>query len=394
MPFLYFGIWQKGLLFADRSTKNPTGGTHVLWRDSRLMVTFMAFHCSSVSMLRRRFRSVFRCVLVSGASIACAPSAANPVARLEATPETVTWGYYSADARPVLHVDSGDTVEIATLISTLPQRLLKAGLPGDEIQSNLRNVAKSVSDRGPGGHILTGPIFINDAEPGDVLEIQILSIRPEISYGYNACNGVIPENCRDPKRRIFRIDREEKTIDFSPQIVIPFEPFFGSMGVAPPAAAGRWNSNPPWIHAGNIDNKELVAGTRLFIPVHVPGALFSVGDGHAAQGDGEISQMAIETSLRGEFRFIVRKDMHLRWPRAETPSHLIAMGMDEDLMRAAEIAIEETVVLLMETAELDRGSAYVLAGLAADLRITQLVDGYLGVHAMIPKSMFRDSSND
>ena len=160
------------------------------------------------------------------------------------------------------------------------------------------------------------------------------------------------------------------------------------MGVAPPPEAGRWSSVPPWVHAGNIDNKELVAGTTLYIPVWVPGALFEVGDGHAAQGDGEVDQTAIETSLRGRLRLTVRRDMSLEWPLAETPTHWITMGSDEDLAEATRIAINQTIVFLGDRFDLPRGEAYRLISLAVDLRITQLVDQKVGVHAMIPKAIF------
>jgi acetamidase/formamidase len=161
------------------------------------------------------------------------------------------------------------------------------------------------------------------------------------------------------------------------------------MGVAPPPAAGRVNSSPPGIHAGNLDNKELVAGTTLWIPVHVPGALFEIGDGHAAQGDGEVDQTAIETSLRGRVRLTVRKGMTLRWPRAETAAHYISMGTDVDLTAATRIAIQEMVDFLAATKKLDRHSAYQLTSLAGDVAITQLVDGTMGVHVKMPKSIFK-----
>jgi acetamidase/formamidase len=160
------------------------------------------------------------------------------------------------------------------------------------------------------------------------------------------------------------------------------------MGIAPPAAAGRVNSAPPGIHAGNLDNKELVAGTTLFIPVHAPGALFEVGDGHAGMGNGEVDITAMETSLTGVFQFIVRKDMHLKWPRAETPTHWITMGLDPDLTQAARICAIETVDFLVETKKLSREDAYALTSIGVDLEITQLVDGTKGVHGMIPKSIF------
>ena len=176
---------------------------------------------------------------------------------------------------------------------------------------------------------------------------------------------------------------------FKPGIEIPLKPFFGSMGVAPPPAAGRVSSNPPGIHAGNLDNKELVAGTTLWIPVHVPGALFEIGDGHAAQGDGEVDQTAIETSLRGRVQLTVRKGMTLKWPRAETPTHFISMGTDVDLTAATKIAIQEMIDFLVEVKHLDKHTAYQLTSLAGDVAITQLVDGTMGVHVKMPKAIFK-----
>src|SRR5207237_530108 len=161
-------------------------------------------------------------------------------------------------------------------------------------------------------------------------EVRILSIAFNIDYGYNGCAGFVPENCdrATPSTRIIRIDREAMTATFAPGIVIPLRPFFGSLGVAPAPELGRVSSNPPGRHAGNLDNRELVAGSTLLIPVFVPGALFEIGDGHAAQGDGEVDQTAIETSLRGRLQLLVRKDLHLKWPRAETASDYICMATD------------------------------------------------------------------
>ncbi|MFQ5744396.1 MAG: acetamidase/formamidase family protein [Acidobacteriota bacterium] len=310
------------------------------------------------------------------------------VHKLEATPKTVVWGYYSADAQPVLRIASGDVVEVVTMITSGPRGLERAGVAPDEVQPALREIYERVTDKGPGGHILTGPIYVEGAEPGDVLEVRILSIDLEIPYGYNGCHGFLPDNCAGVGRKIIRLDRQRLVGHFGDGIEIPLRPFFGSMGVAPPLEAGRISSNPPWIHAGNLDNKELVAGTSLFIPVHVAGALFEVGDGHAAQGDGEVDQTAIETSLRGRLQLFVRKGIHLDWPRAETPSHFITMGMDENLTKATEIAVQEMVDFLTEAMDLAPGEAYQLASVAADLRITQLVDGNVGVHMLIPKAIF------
>jgi acetamidase/formamidase len=175
---------------------------------------------------------------------------------------------------------------------------------------------------------------------------------------------------------------------FANGIEIPIRPFFGSMGVAPPEVTGRISSGPPWIHAGNLDDKDLVAGTTLFIPVHARGALFEVGDGHAGQGDGEVDLSALETSLIGTFQFIVRKDMHLLWPRAETPTRYITMGLNADLTEATKMAVREMIDFLVQEKHLSRDDAYMLASVAADLEITEVVDGNNGVHMAIPKSIF------
>jgi len=188
--------------------------------------------------------------------------------------------------------------------------------------------------------------------------------------------------------KIIPLDEKRMVAKFAPGIEIPLHPFFGSMGDAPPESAGHWNSGPPWIMAGNLDNKDLVAGTTLYIPVHAPGALFEVGDGHAGQGDGEVDITALETSLIGTFQFIVRKDMHLKWPRAETPTHYITMGLNDDLNASATLAVREMIDFLVSEKHLSRDDAYMLSSVAADLHITELVDGNKGVHMMIPKSIF------
>ncbi len=307
---------------------------------------------------------------------------------LPATPSTVAWGYYWSEAEPVLRVESGDVVRVVTMITNSPERLERAGVPADQVQQSLRDIYAQVEDRGPGGHILTGPIWVEGAEPGDALEVRVLEVGLALSYGYNGCSGFLPDNCGELRTRIIELDRERMIGYFADGIEIPLRPFFGSMGVAPPPAAGRVSSNPPSTHAGNLDNKELVAGTSLFIPVHVPGALFEVGDGHAAQGDGEVNQTAIETSLTGRLQLIVHKGMTLEWPRAETPTHYIAMGTDEDLTVATRIAVQQAVDFLVQEKGLDQGAAYALVSIAVDLGITELVDGNVGVHAMIPKSIF------
>jgi acetamidase/formamidase len=188
--------------------------------------------------------------------------------------------------------------------------------------------------------------------------------------------------------RIIPLDEKRMVARFAPGVEVPLRPFFGSLGVAPPVVSGKIHSGPPWIHAGNLDNKELVAGTTLFIPVHARGALFLAGDGHAGQGNGEVDITALETSLAGTFRLTVRKDVRLKWPRAETPTHYITMGLHEDLNEAAKMAVREMIDFLVSEKHLSRDDAYMLASVAADLSITQLVDGNKGVHAMILKSLF------
>jgi acetamidase/formamidase len=336
-------------------------------------------------------RGVLTMLVLGGAAML----AAEPkVHRLEATPSTVAYGWYDAAGTPVLRIASGDIIDVDTLLTNTPAGLARAGVADDQIQASLKAITEQVprEKRGPGGHILTGPVFVDGAEPGDALEVKILAIDLAIPYGYNGCSGYLRENCEanSPTRtRIIQLDTHTMTAAFAPGIVIPLRPFFGSMGVAPPPEAGRISSNPPWIHAGNLDNKALVAGTTLFIPVHAPGALFEVGDGHAAQGDGEVDQTAIETSLRGRLQLTVKKGMKLAWPRAETPTDYISMGTDEDLVKATKIAIQEMIDFLVAEKKLDRMAAYQLTSIAGNVAMTQLVDGKVGVHVKMPKEIFK-----
>lgn len=313
--------------------------------------------------------------------------------QLKATPRTVVWGYYWSAAKPALTIRSGDTVEIQTLGTYSPTTLRNGGVKEEEIEPELKAIYTEVKDKGPGGHILTGPVFIEGAEPGDTLEVRIQTIRLATAYasnGFSPTRGVLPkEDFERGRSKVIPLDRERMVADFAPGIVIPLHPFFGSMGVAPPESAGRINSGPPGIHAGNLDNKDLVAGTKLFIPVHVRGALFEVGDGHAGQGNGEVDITALETSLVGTFQLVVRKDLHLKGPRGETPTHWIAMGLDPDLNQATVNAVRDAIDFLVTEKHLSREDAYALCSVAVDFNITQAVDGTKGVHALIPKSIFR-----
>jgi acetamidase/formamidase len=336
-----------------------------------------------------------RAVLAGSIAVLAAHSlqAAPRTHRLEVTPSTVAYGYYWSEAQPVLRIASGDIVDVDTLLTNTPQGLQRAGVAAEKIQASLRAVVEEVTGerRGPGGHILTGPIYVEGAQPGDVLEVNVLSIDLPLDYGYNGCNGFLPDNCdKALPAKIIALDRRTMTAEFLPGIVIPLRPFFGSMGVAPAADAGRVSSNPPGRHAGNLDNRELVAGSTLYIPVFVPGALFEIGDGHAAQGDGEVDQTAIETSLRGRLRLTVRKDMKLTWPRAETPTDYISMATDPDLTVATRGAIQEMIDFIVAEKHLTQHQAYQLVSIAGNVAVTQLVDKpNHGVHVRLPKSIFK-----
>ncbi|MGH9557837.1 MAG: acetamidase/formamidase family protein [Bryobacteraceae bacterium] len=332
---------------------------------------------------------MLRIVLISIFTAVSLPAAEY---KLKASPENTVWGYYSAQAKPVLTIKSGDTVEIQNVWGN-PNGLVAAGLPADEVQPELREIYQKVprDQRGPGVHILTGPIAIEGAEPGDVLEVRIREVHLDVPYAWNTFgrNSGFLTGEFGSKMKIIPLDREHMVAHFAPGIEIPLKPFFGSMGVAPDSSAGKINSGPPGNFGGNIDNKELVAGTTLYLPVHARGALFEAGDGHAAMGNGEVDITALETSLSGVFQFIVRKDMHLKWPRAETPTDYITMGLDPDLTAAAKLAVHETIDFLVNEKKMSREDAYMLTSVGVDFDITQLVDGTVGVHGMIPKSLFQ-----
>jgi acetamidase/formamidase len=308
---------------------------------------------------------------------------------LKVTPKNVVIGYYDATTPPALTIKSGDTVEIQALGVGTPDRMVKAGLDPKELQPELKAVVEA-SSTPPRGHFLTGPVYVETAEPGDVLEVKILDIKMDLPYAFNGMggSGALVKEFPNGGAKIIRLDRKRKLGLVAPGAEVPLQPFFGSMGIAPPVAMGRVSSRAPSIFAGNMDNRYLVAGTTLYIPIHAAGALFQVGDGHAAQGDGEADQTGLETSLTGTFRFTVRKDMKLKLPRAETPTHYITMGFDEDLDNAMHIASVETLDFLTHDKKLSPDDAYMLMSVGINFHVTQVVDGNKGVHAMIPKSIF------
>jgi acetamidase/formamidase len=342
-------------------------------------------------------RTLFRCLHASTA-LACAWLLATPASAAEHTlmpsPQTVHIGYFLSTVKPVLTIDSGDIVTLESAATIVPSVIDESGVvPATSVPQYQRDIFGQVKDRGPGPHILTGPIEIKGAMPGDVLEVRILDIQLALDWGFNrqrAYTGVLPDEFTALWTRIIPINRQTKTAEVAKGVVVPVDkPFFGTMGLAPDASMGRISSGPPGVHTGNIDNKDIIAGTTLFMPVHTAGALFSAGDAHAAQGHGEVDLTAIETGLRGKFQFIVRKDMKLVWPRAETPTHWIVMGLHPDLNEGMKIVVRETIDFITKRfPHLTREEAYMIASVAVDYHVTQVVDGTKGIHGMIPKSIF------
>ena len=302
---------------------------------------------------------------------------------LPSTPETVAWGYWDAARKPVLHIASGDTVTLDSL----------SGEP-DDLPSHMALLPEhrevlAKTPRGSGPHLLTGPIHIEGAEPGDVLEVRILDVTLRQDWGWNIIEpllGTLPDDFPISRRLHIPLDRVKNTALLPWGTELPLDPFFGNFGVAPPAHYGRITSIIPREFGGNMDNRSLTKGATVYFPVFNRGALFSAGDGHALQGDGEVCLTAIETSMTGTFEFIVRKDLKVAFPRAETATHYIAMGMNEDLDDAAKQALRHMIAWIVELTDLPAIDAYTLCSIAADLRITQMVDINKGVHCMLPKT--------
>lgn len=309
---------------------------------------------------------------------------------LKASCQTVHLGGFSHQLEPALSVDSGDSIEVETytgfyLYDKAPPEFLTPEFL--EICQHLPAERKV----GPGPHLLTGPIYVKEAEPGDVLEVKLEAIAPRLSVGFNAIRpgwGALPQQFTEPRLRFIPLDLDKGIAEFptGSGIQIPIKPFFGILGVA--TAETSRSSVPPGSYGGNIDNRELQAGSKLFLPVFVPGALLSIGDGHSAQGDGEINVTAIETSMNGTIQIKLRKDLKLTAPIAETPTDIITLGFGETLDEAFENALKEMIAWLECFAGLSAEDAYVLCSLAVNFHITQVVNTpQKGVHGMLPKSI-------
>lgn len=310
---------------------------------------------------------------------------------LPASPETCHWGVFDATLAPALVIAPGDRVRVET-VSGGPPALPPAGF---HVPPELLAIHARCPQRQP-GHILTGPIAVTGAEPGDVLAVDVLDVALRQDWAYNAQRplaGALPDETPALRLLHVRLDAERQVAELPWGLDLPLAPFFGVMGVAPPPAWGAISTIQPRLHGGNIDLKELTPGSTLYLPVHAPGALFSCGDGHAAQGDGEVCVTALETALAGTFRFRLLKagasGAPLKQPRAETPTHWITLGFAADLDEAVRRALRDLLDLLVEREGLGREDAYTLASIAVDFRVTQVVNGQVGAHAMLAKRLMK-----
>ena len=312
------------------------------------------------------------------------------VHHLASVPGHLRWGAFSAEFAPVLEVESGDRVIVETI----------HGGPGqfpdhmrDRLLADHREFIESHQPILP-GHIMTGPIGVRGARPGDVLEVRIINVALRQDWAWNMIlplRGTLPEDF--PNRRLMAIELDAGSmhaqLPWGTRLAL--RPFFGVLGTTPPAEWGMLSSIVPGPHGGNLDIKELVAGSTLYLPVFVPGAGLQIGDGHAVQGDGESCLSAAETSLTGNFELHLRTDLTLAMPRAETPTHHITIGIDPDLDDAARQAIRAMVALITSLTALTAEDAYTLCSLAADVRISQLVNISKGCHMLLPKSAIDQS---
>lgn len=304
---------------------------------------------------------------------------------LPSSPATIHWGFFDAKLPPVMRIASGDRITLESVSGSAVESIK----PLDQLLPEHRLILEQCQPK-LGPHILTGPVWVDGAEPGDTLEVRIESVELRQDWGYNAVRpvkGGLPEDFRTLQLLNIPIDIACREAHLPWGLTVPLHPFFGIMAVAPSPDYGMVSSVEPREFGGNMDNKELTAGSTLFLPVQVPGALFSAGDGHAVQGDGEVCLTALETAMRGTFQLIVHKNTGLKHPRAITPTHYIAMGMDPDLDDAAKQALREMIRWLGELKGWKPIDAYVSCSLACDLHVTQIVDGNKGVHAMFSRAL-------
>jgi acetamidase/formamidase len=323
-------------------------------------------------------------------------------ATLRSTPDSVLWGYIAANLPPALTIKSGQIVEIETLshqgltTNQDPEKFFAVyGIPSNEVLADGKAVFAEVKrPKGASVHILTGPIYIDEAMPGDVLEVRVLDIKFRVPYGVNNTGpgkGVLPKLLSEPAAKLIRIDLERQIALFSDDIHIPLNPFMGIMAVSPPTSLGMVSSTPPGAWGGNIDLKFTGIGASLFLPVFNKGGQFFTGDGHAVQGDGEVDGGAIEISLKPTLQFIVHKGKTIMQPRVETASDYLTTGLSTDLNEATRIALQEAVDFLQKEKGMSATDAYALSSLAVDLGIGEAVDIVNLVYAKIPKHVFKSN---
>jgi acetamidase/formamidase len=338
------------------------------------------------------------------ASSAAAQPAPVPDATLRSTPETVLWGYFAADVPPALRIKSGQTVRIDTVshsgMNTADDPVTffgRGGIAPDQVLADVIDIYRKVPHpKGASAHVLTGPIFVEGAVPGDMLEVRIMALDHRVPYGVNNSNhgtGVLPDLLPGPSAKIIKLDLARNVALFSDALELPLHPFMGIMAVAPPRDLGLVSSRPPSRWGGNMDFNKLNVGATLYLPVFNNGALFFTGDSHAVQGDGEVDGTAIEASLTATLQFIVQKGAGtaMRWPRAEDASYYYAMGLDLDLNKALQEAAQETVAFLRDKKGLSAADAYALASVGVDFRVGEAVDAVQMVYGMIPKRLFKQN---
>jgi acetamidase/formamidase len=321
---------------------------------------------------------------------------------VESTPENVVWGAIDPTKEPVERVESDSVVQIETIshegiLEDQPgpeEFFTNAGIPESEILEDQVRVYDEVPHDGAGPHVVTGPVYIEDAEPGDVLEVEVLDIDFRVPYGANTMRqrkGGLPSEFTWNDSEVIEFDLDRGVAELSDTTEIPLEPFQGIMAVGPTATTGRVNSVPPGPFGGNIDIQGTGVGTTLYFPVFAPGALFFTGDGHALQGNGEVDLTALETSLTPTFRFTLHKDaQQMDWPVADTDEDVYVMGINDDLDNAMEQALREAISLLVHQKDMTPTEAYRLLSLAGDFNVSQIVDINKGIHGKIPKSIFTD----
>jgi acetamidase/formamidase len=320
---------------------------------------------------------------------------------LHAAPANMIWGYFSAETPPVLKIHSGqivavDTTDLTGISADNPEKFFIDNHVSLDLEAvkDLIAIKKGVKSTGIRGHMMTGPIYIEGAEPGDTLEVRIMSVKTRVPYGMNGSRpggGGVPDLVPRPYSRFIKLDLDRQVAVFSDKIEVPMHPFQGVMAVAPTPERGKLPSGPPYPDiGGNFDNKDLCAGTTVYFPVQVAGALFHVGDPHAGQGDGEVSGSAIESSNRVTMQFIIHKDIHIKNVWAETPTSYLLFGLDVELSSAMHKAIANSIDFLKEKEGLTFVDALTLCSIGVDYVATEVVDVTKGVHAVIPKKYFKD----